>query len=500
MSTLGLVVPVYEEAERLDDYGKLLVEFIADQAPGSELLFVDDGSADATAGMLDALIAEHPEAPVRLLRRPHLGKGAAVGAGLRALHADTLAFCDLDLSTPLDQLERVVRAATRAPVLAIGSRDLAGSRLLQPEGRVRETLGRTYNRLLQATLTPGIVDTQCGAKAASPAVWEAILAHSAEDGFAWDAEIVALALALGVEVRQVPIEWRHDERSRVRVGRDGFAMVLATPRIWRRTRATRRDAVAARATVSEGGVFDAAKAIELSTADSSHWWFRSKAALVSTAIRRTGGSAGGTLVDVGGGAGGVTALLGWAPDRTVVLEGSSVLVAAASARHGLAGVQADGSALPLAGRSAEVVCLLDVLEHVVDPLETLREAERVLGDGGRVVINVPAHPCLRSAADDLLGHRCRYTRSMLRRELAAAGLEPVLMSHVFSWLVLPMWSKRRSNRTDRAALGLDQQGFFFDLVAMTLTFAERLLLGRVALPIGTSVLAVAVRSGRSPHE
>jgi hypothetical protein len=117
-----------------------------------------------------------------------------------------------------------------------------------------------------------------------------------------------------------------------------------------------------------------------------------------------------------------------------------------------------------------------------------------------VVVNVPAHPWLRSAADEHLGHRCRYTRSMLRRELAAAGLEPVLMSHVFSWLVVPMWAKRRSNRTDRAALGLNQQGFLFDLVAMTLTFAERLLLGRVALPVGTSVLCVAVRSGSSTRD
>jgi SAM-dependent methyltransferase len=447
--------------------------------------------------MLDALIAEHPEVPVRLLRRPHLGKGAAVAAGLRAVHADTLAFCDLDLSTPLDQLERVVHAATRAPVLAIGSRDLAGSRLLQPEGRVREALGRTYNRLLQATLTPGVVDTQCGAKAASPAVWDAILEHSVEEGFAWDAEVVALALALGLEVQQVPIEWRHDERSRVRVGRDGTAMVLATPRIWRRTRRARRATAVARETAAATGVFDDASAAALSTADSSHWWFRSKAALVSTAIRRTGGSAGGVLVDVGGGSGGVTAILGWAPDRTIVVEGSALLVAAASARHGLAGVQGDVAALPLAAGSAEVVCLLDVLEHVADPLEVLREAARVLDGGGRVVVNVPAHPWLQSAADDALGHRCRYTRSMLRRELAAAGFEPVLLSHVFSWLVLPMWLKRRSNRTDDAALGLDQRGFLFDLAAMTLTFLERRLVGRVSLPAGTSVLAVAVRSGDS---
>jgi SAM-dependent methyltransferase len=493
MSTLALVVPVYDEAERFEEFAKLLVAFIADQPQGSELLFVDDGSADATVSLVEHLIAEHPEAPVRLLSRPHRGKGAAVTDGLRAVHADTVAFCDLDLSTPLDQVERIVQAATRAPVLAIGSRDLAGSRLLQPESRTRETLGRAYNRLLQATLTPGIVDTQCGAKAASPAVWRAILQHSVEDGLVWDAEIVAIALAIGVEVQQIPIEWRHDERSRVRVGRDGLAMVLATPRIWRRTRAARRRAAAPAAS----GVFDDANANALSAADSSHWWFRSKAALVSTALRRTGGSAGGTLIDVGAGAGGVTAILGWAPDRSVVVEGSPLLVRAARARHGLAGVRADVSTLPIAGGSAEVVCLLDVIEHLTDPVGALREANRVLADGGRVVVNVPAHRWLWSAADEQLGHQRRYTRATLRSDLEAAGLEPVLISHVFSWLVAPVWLKRRAAGKQQAELGLDQRGFVIDLVAMTLTLIERVLLGRLPLPFGTSVVAVA-RRRRSP--
>jgi hypothetical protein len=63
-----------------------------------------------------------------------------------------------------------------------------------------------------------------------------------------------------------------------------------------------------------------------------------------------------------------------------------------------------------------------------------------------------------------------------------------------------MWWTRRSNRTDAAALGLQQQGFLFDLAAMTLTFLERIVLGRIALPVGTSVLAVAVRSGSSTRE
>jgi hypothetical protein len=302
---LTLVVPVFDEAARVDDFATSLIEYASARPGGVELLFVDDGSGDATATMLEAHLSARPDVSARVLRRPHLGKGAAVAAGLAAAGAPVAAFCDLDLSTPLDQLDVVIATAERAGGLAIASRDLAGSRLTRPEGAVRELLGKSYNRLLQATVTPGVVDTQCGAKAAATDVWERLLVHTRESGFAWDAELVAVALALGVRVHEVPVEWHHDARSKIRVGRDGVRMVQALPRIV----ASRQRARAARPRDTSAvpvEVFDDANAAALAGADREHWWFRSKAALVATAIRRTQRDApsGGWLVDVGGGAGG----------------------------------------------------------------------------------------------------------------------------------------------------------------------------------------------------
>jgi len=490
----SLVVPLFDEQERFGEFAQALVDFVGAQPDGGELLFVDDGSTDATPLLVEELIDKNPGAAVRLVRGAHQGKGAAVVAGLRSATGGIAGFCDLDLSTPLDDLARLVHVARRAHVLAVGSRDLAGSTLVRPESPVREALGRSYNRLLQATLTPGVVDTQCGAKVASRPVWEAILPYCEEAGFAWDAEVIALARVLGIPVREVPVAWSHDERSKVRVLRDGAAMVGATPRIWR---TIRRAAVSDRRRGAAGEVFDPANAALLASSDTDHWWFRSKAALVATALRRRRALDAGLsprLVDLGAGAGGVTAMLGWDPERIVIVEGNELLVSEARRRHGLSGLRGNLDRLPLADGSAGVVCLLDVIEHLTDARSVLVEAQRVLAPGGWLVVNVPAHEWLWSEADRFLGHVRRYTRAGLRAELTAAGFRPEILTHVFSWLVPPVWVKRRAARGDGPELGLDQTSTFLDRAAMVLTALERQLVGRVTLPVGTSILCLAERA------
>ena len=495
-ASLGLVVPLYNEVERFSEYGELIVGFVERQPAGGDLVFVDDGSDDGTDVLVEELIDRTGFPRVRLLRRPHRGKGAAVAAGLRAVRGDYRGFCDIDLSTPLDQLELILGAATRAKVLAVGSRDLATSRLLRPQGRVREMLGRTYNRVLQLLIVPGVVDTQCGAKIAAREVWDAILPHCSEEGYAWDAEAIAVALALRIPVQEVPIDWRHDDRSKVRIVRDGAAMVQAIARIRRTVRSIPQPS---RPTV-ESGVFGAENAKLLGSADTEHWWFRSKAAFGATALRRTGGGGGATgwLVDSGGGSGGVTARLGWGVERAFLVEGNAALVRQAHDTHGLRGARARVDAVPLEDGSAEVVCLLDVIEHLDDPAPALREAARVLVPGGRLMITVPAHPWLWSAADEVLGHVRRYTRSALRTQLEATGFEVVLLTHVFSWLVPPVWLKRLVTAGGGAELGLDQASPVIDAAAVMLTGLERSVVGRVSLPFGTSVLCVARALGETP--
>jgi dolichyl-phosphate beta-glucosyltransferase len=237
---LSLVIPLYNEESRVGETFDEVLDFIRSQGSTAELIFVDDGSEDRTPELVRGMLRSVEGVDARLLCLPHRGKGAAVCAGLGTARSEYAGFCDVDLSTPFGDLRQIVKfAADHSGTLAIGSREAPGAHILQ-RSRARQLLGRQYNHLLRTTVIHDITDTQCGAKFASSAVWRRILPHCREVGFAWDAEVIAIAQSLGIKVAEVPIVWRHDNRSKVRPFRDGIKMLLAIRRIKRRVRAVAR--------------------------------------------------------------------------------------------------------------------------------------------------------------------------------------------------------------------------------------------------------------------
>jgi SAM-dependent methyltransferase len=243
------------------------------------------------------------------------------------------------------------------------------------------------------------------------------------------------------------------------------------------------------------GVFDDAQAQTLIASDTEHWWFRSKASFVSSLIQQNlgPGLSQGMLVDLGAGAGGVSSLLGWRPDRVVALDGSNASAVVAQRRHGLLATVGEGSRVPLANEVATVVTLLDVLEHLDRPDSTLAEAWRILKGDGRLIVSVPAHQWLWSGADDFLGHARRYNRPLLRQELTESGFRSLFMSHVFSWLVVPVWIRRRTTANPERQLGLVQGPPLVAGAARLLTAMEQRLIKRASLPFGTSIVCVAAK-------
>jgi dolichyl-phosphate beta-glucosyltransferase len=224
-STLTLIVPVYNETVRVRETIDALGEYIAGWPAGSELIFVDDGSTDETTDFITQWIKARDVTNVSVVCRPHLGKGATVRHGLLLATTDLAAFCDVDLSTPLPELDRIILKSQTNNCLAIGSRSLPNTSLVSRESLKRELAGKLFNKVVQFLLCPGIHDTQCGAKSAPTWIWhQYLLPNSTENGFAWDVEIVAAAFRHKIEVKELGITWSHDNRTTVNVVRDGMNM------------------------------------------------------------------------------------------------------------------------------------------------------------------------------------------------------------------------------------------------------------------------------------
>jgi dolichyl-phosphate beta-glucosyltransferase len=229
---LSIVLPAYNEAERI---GPGLDELFAYLATDTvlprpiEVVVVDDGSADATA----ALVEVRPEAggaldgvTLRVLRVPHGGKGAAVHAGMLDAAGDLAVFTDADMATPPDQLPLLLGALADHDV-ALGSRiqpDGSDMRATQPA--FRRVLGKVFHLLASIWVVGPVQDTQCGFKGFTRAAAQDLFARQEVFSIVFDVELIYLARRRGYHLAVIPIRW-YDKRGSRMAARPGLAIRVA---------------------------------------------------------------------------------------------------------------------------------------------------------------------------------------------------------------------------------------------------------------------------------
>ena len=168
----------------------------------AEILVVDDGSRDATAAAAEA-------AGVRVLRNPgNRGKGYSVRHGMLEAQGEWSLFSDADLSTPIEEIERLWKAAASEHAqVAIGSRAVDRSLVGVHQPVFRETMGRVFNLTMRLVTGLPFRDTQCGFKLFESAAAREIFRRQRLDGFGFDVEVLYIASRLGCRTLEIPVRW-----------------------------------------------------------------------------------------------------------------------------------------------------------------------------------------------------------------------------------------------------------------------------------------------------
>ena len=198
---LGIVIPAYNEEERLPRTLARIAEYYGGQSYTWRAVVVSDGSTDGTNALVRAFAAGEPRVELLALT-PNRGKGAAVRAGMLGTDADLLLFCDADLATPQEETEKLLGAIEAGADVAIGSRPLRDSALEVRQPFYREMLGRAFNKAVQTLGVRGIDDTQCGFKMFRRDAAREVFSRCKIDGFGFDFESLMIARDLGPRDRR----------------------------------------------------------------------------------------------------------------------------------------------------------------------------------------------------------------------------------------------------------------------------------------------------------
>jgi dolichyl-phosphate beta-glucosyltransferase len=211
---LSIIIPAYNEERRIVPTLARISTWLEEEDIHGEIVVVDDGSVDDTAGVVASAAKEFPV--VRLVRNGrNRGKGYTVRNGVLEARGRYILFSDADLSTPIEEFMLFRPLLADGTDVVIGSRRMGGAQIEIPQPALRRLMGRVFNLLVRAVAVPDVRDSQCGFKCFSRDAARAVFRLQRIEGFAFDVEVLFLASRLGFSMREVPVRWLDDRDSKV---------------------------------------------------------------------------------------------------------------------------------------------------------------------------------------------------------------------------------------------------------------------------------------------
>ncbi len=221
---LSIVIPAYNEAFRIGRTLGRISDYMKERDSLYEVIVVDDGSNDHTIRVVGEFMEKNPA--ISLLQNGvNRGKGYSVRRGVLYSRGRFILMSDADLSTPIEEIEKLYKELDEGYDISIGSRALSDSVILKRQPWYRQLMGKTFNKFVQGIAIKGIRDTQCGFKLFKGDAARVVFSRQRIDRFAFDVEALYLAKRMGFSISEVPVVWKNSPDSKVSIFRDSLQML-----------------------------------------------------------------------------------------------------------------------------------------------------------------------------------------------------------------------------------------------------------------------------------
>lgn len=227
---LSIVIPAYNESKRLPKTLDRISNYLNQKRWSDEIVVVDDGSNDNTKDIAYEFCKINPN--IKLLINPiNKGKGYSVRRGILDSRGKYILFTDADLSTPIEDVEKLMSHIDKGYDIAIGSRSIKGSRVILHQPFARQSMGKIFNKIVQIFTVRKIIDTQCGFKLFTNKAAKAIFTYQRLNEFSFDVEALFIAKKFNLKIKEVPVTWCNSPSSKVRILKDPILMLFDLLRI-----------------------------------------------------------------------------------------------------------------------------------------------------------------------------------------------------------------------------------------------------------------------------